>query len=727
MHVTSISRLICGLFSAPIVALLLLPAAQAPALAAASEWLDHTEARVRLIAAQNSVGDSGSLRLGLHVELEKGWKIYWRTPGEAGFPPHLDWSESRNLESAEVSWPVPERFSLFGLETFGYSDEVVLPIDVSLAQPGEATSLQAHLRYLVCEEICIPYDGKLTLDLPAGPQTSARESLLIEQYRARVPGDGTSVGLSLESATLTGNMETPTLEVAALSLQPFESPDLLVEGPPGYLFGKPEISLADDGRRALLRLASLRGAAAETVLEGKSLTLTLTDGPRRGLENVVVARYGEAPADLTSLGGATSAAPGLSLLAALGLALLGGLILNLMPCVLPVLSIKLLSAVSHGGRSAGPVRIGFLASAAGILFSFLLLAALAIGLKSAGMAAGWGIQFQQPIFLAAMALIVTLFACNLFGAFEFRLPGAVADLATAAGPAPGEQDGHGHSLAGHFLTGAFATLLATPCTAPFLGTAVGFALAGGAAETLLIFAALGLGLALPYLLIAAFPSLATSLPRPGPWMITLKRILGLALLGTAVWLLTVLARQIGWDGALLIGALLALAGLALGFGSRLSRPLRTGIVAAAALAVLVLPATFDPPSRPAGQTALAEDAWEPLDTSRIAALVAEDKVVFVDVTAEWCLTCQVNKTLVLDSESVAEVLAADEIVTMRGDWTLPDPAITAYLTGFGRYGIPFNAVYGPGRPMGEALPELLSEDAVLQSLERAGASALAQN
>ena len=706
------------------LATLLLPQT---AMAAASAWLDHEQARVRLIAAQDAVGNSDALRLGLQVELEPGWKIYWRSPGEAGFPPHMDWAGSDNLEEADLQWPVPERFSLFGLETFGYAKEVVLPIEARLSAPGAPTRLRAHLRYLICEEICIPNDGELVLELPSGPAGSARESLLIEQYRARVPGHGAEAGLSLEGATLSGGMETPSLEVAVLSDRPFESLDLLVEGPPGYLFGKPEVSLGPDGKSATLRLASARNAAAEGVLEGKSLTLTLTDGPRRGLESVVVARYGEPPADLGVSGGVAQglvpAGPRLSLVAALGLALLGGLILNLLPCVLPVLSIKLLSAVGHGGRESGPVRIGFLASAAGILFSFLLLAGLAIGLKSAGMAAGWGIQFQQPIFLVAMALIVTLLACNLFGAFEFRLPGFLADLALAGPSAPAGEQGGGHGLTGHFLTGAFATLLATPCSAPFLGTAVGFALAGGAAEILLIFAALGLGLALPYLLIAAFPALATGLPRPGPWMITLKRILGLALLATAVWLLTVLARQIGWPGTLAIGALLALAGLALGFGGKLPTLLRTGVVAATALVALALPLTLEPP---ASQATAAEGNWEPLDTARIRALVAEGRTVFVDVTADWCLTCQVNKTLVLDSEAVAAALADEGVVTMRGDWTSPDPAITAYLTSFGRYGIPFNAVYGPAIPNGEPLPELLSQDAVLQTLRRAD-GALAQN
>ncbi len=699
-------------FAALALALLFQAAGAPPLLAAAGPWLDHEQARLRLISAGEAAGEAERLSLGLQVRLQPGWKIYWRSPGDAGFPPNLDWSASDNLAEAQVSWPVPERFSLFGLETFGYHDEVVLPIEARVARAGEALSLHAAIGYLICEEICIPYKGELTLDLPAGAETRGPEALLIEQFAALVPGDGSDVGLSLESAALAGTAEAPRLQVVARSTQAFESPDVIVEGPPGFDFGKPEVSLSEGGTRALLSLAAVKGAQAEGVLEGKRLTLTLFDG-RRGLEAETVARYGALPTDAPS----AAAVQEVSLLVVLGLALIGGLILNLMPCVLPVLSIKLLSVVSHGGRETGPVRVSFLASAAGILVSFLVLAAVAVALKAGGMAAGWGIQFQQPLFLTAMAVVVSLFAANLFGFFEIPLPRALADLA-------GGRGGEGHGLASHFLTGAFATLLATPCSAPFLGTAVGFALARGVVEILLVFAALGLGLALPYLLVAAFPALATRLPRPGPWMVTLRRILGLALVATAVWLLSVLAVQIGLTATLIVGALLLALGLVLALASRLPRPAVLAAALAAALGAFLTPAAFSvqPPVLQA-----REDAgdWEPFDQARIAELVASGAVVFVDVTADWCITCQVNKTLVIDSDAVSDVLGNGEVIAMRGDWTLPSQEISDYLASFGRYGIPFNAVYGPGAPQGEPLPELLSVDAVLSALERAGSSQLA--
>ncbi len=285
------------------------------------------------------------------------------------------------------------------------------------------------------------------------------------------------------------------------------------------------------------------------------------------------------------------------------------------------------------------------------------------------------------------------------------------------------------SLIGHFVTGAFATLLATPCSAPFLGTAVGFALARGAVEITLIFAVLGLGLALPYLAIAAVPALATRLPRPGPWMVTLRRILGLALAATALWLLSVLAQQVGLAPALGVGGLLAALGavLWLGHARRGGRLPAPAVAAALALAAFVLPAVLPAPAATAvaqpgdatGDAMGGDPAWTVLDLGLIPALVAEGKVVFVDVTADWCLTCQLNKKLVLGRGAVRARLDSEGVVAMRGDWTLPNEEISRYLEGFGRYGIPFDAVYGPGLPDGLALPEILTPDTVIEALERA--------
>jgi len=698
------------------------------AWAAAGAWIDHEQTRLRLIAtggpgpegavAEGAEG-AGALSLGLQFELEPGWKIYWRSPGEAGYPPVVDWSASENLTDARISWPVPHRFSLFGFETFGYKDAIVLPVDARAERPDAPVRIRAAITYLTCNEICIPREAVLALDLPPATKapTSAgmAERFLIDSYRTRVPGDGSAVGLSLVRAVLTGPIATPELQVTARSDIAFGAPDLLVEAPPGFLFGKPETTLANGGKTVVLRLAALT-VPEGSVIEGKRLTLTVTDG-NRGMEQEVVARFAR-PAS-------SDGADRSSLVVILGLALLGGLILNLMPCVLPVLSIKLLSVVKHGGRAPGRVRASFLASAAGIVASFLVLAGTAVALKSLGMTVGWGIQFQQPLFLTAMAVVVSLFACNLFGFFEIPMPRWVQGLAGLGQGAMTAEGAAEPSLAGHFLTGAFATLLATPCSAPFLGTAVGFALSRGAVEITSIFAMLGVGLALPYLAIAAFPALATRLPRPGPWMVTLRRILGLALAGTALWLLSVLATQAGLVPAAAVGVLLTALGIVLWLGharhmGRLPAPALAG---ALALAAFVLPAALPAPDANAvaqqGEAAAEDQVWAVLDEGRIAALVAEGKVVFVDVTADWCLTCQINKKLVLEQDPIQAQFDSGSVVAMRGDWTLPSAAISRYLEAFGRYGIPFDAVYGPGLPDGLALPEILTTGAIMEALERA--------
>jgi len=678
--------------------------------AAESSWTESDFARARLIAAAPAVGQAETIDLGLEIALEPGWKTYWRTPGDAGVPPVLDWTGSQNVADATLLWPAPERFTLFGIDTFGYAEEVIFPLRVTPQRPGEPVTLDATLTYMVCEEICIPLEAQLSLHLPAGEALPSPNGYRIERFRARVPGDGEAAGLALGAARLEGSVDRPRLVVEATSLLPFAAPDLIVEGPPGYLFRKPDVVLSADGLQATLSLPVLLGPQVNRPLEGEPLRLTLIEGARAmeatlSPEGVLSAAEGEVPVQLvaTSFG---------SLAAMLGLALLGGLILNLMPCVLPVLSLKLLSVVGQGGREKRDIRRGFLASAAGIVVSFLALAGLLIALRAGGTTIGWGLQFQAPLFLAAMAVLMTLFAANLFGFFQVPLPGAVARL--------GEHHHH-HGLAGHFFTGFLATLLATPCSAPFLGTAVGFALSHGTGEILAIFAALGLGLALPYLAVALLPGLAQRLPRPGRWMLWLKLVLGLALVGTAAWLVSVLWQQEGPATALAVAVALSALLALLAWRRGAAPALRRGLALAAvllALGGLALPALL--PSRP-GLAAL-DEGWVAFEDPAIPRLVAEGRTVFVDVTAEWCVTCLANKRLVLDLASVKAALAGDDVVSMRADWTRPDPAIAAFLERFGRFGIPFNVVFGPGAPGGIPLPELLNEAAVLDALRQAGRS-----
>ncbi|HEY0834229.1 MAG TPA: protein-disulfide reductase DsbD domain-containing protein [Azospirillum sp.] len=665
----------------------------AAAQAATGGWATHETVQARVVASVEAVGVRDTVPAGLHLRLANGWKTYWRSPGDAGAPPAVDWSASGNVAGVDVRWPAPRRFTLFGIETFGYEGEVVFPLDIRVERPGAPVALRGRADILVCSTICIPTSLDVSLDLPAGAAAADPETTnLIARFEAQVPDDGSRSGLSVGSASIEPGAPG-ILTVRIASTWPLADPDVFVESG-SWTFGKPEFSFAVDGREATARLPVVSGPDVVTMPD-KTITVTLTDGTRATEARLAVA------AGRSGTGSWLG-----ELLPVLGIALLGGVVLNLMPCVLPVLSLKLVSVVHHRGRERARVRLGFLATAAGIAASMLLLAGALVGLKAAGAAVGWGVQFQQPVFLVLMASVLVAFAVSLAGGFDIPLPSRIATALGGAG---------GNGLAGNFAMGAFATLLATPCSAPFVGTAVGFALARGPAEILAIFAALGVGLASPYLLVAAFPGLTGLLPRPGRWMGVLRRVLALALLGTTAWLLTVLAVQTSWQAALAVAAALSLLAAAMVLRTRVGGVAAAALVVASVSGALVAPAVLGE----ARVASAAATAWVPFEQAEIGRLVAQGKTVFVDVTAEWCITCQANKSLVIDRGEVAAALAGPGIVPMRADWTRPDRRISDFLARYDRYGIPFNAVYGPGAPNGLVLPEILTSEAVLAALRTA--------
>lgn len=726
--VNSLKRYVLRGVGAALAVLAILPAAAGDVRAAASGWFEHEHGAVRLISAGATAGNGENVTLGLEFKMIPGWKIYWRSPGDAGFPPQVNWAGSQNFAKAEMAWPAPKRFSVLGLETLGYKDSVVFPITAELFEPGKAVALKANVRFLTCDDICVPYEAMLSLALPVGADINTPQSGLIDSWQAKVPSADGAAPLSIEQAEVAGTGENQAIIVRVRGGQRLSAPDLFVEGPADYGFRKPVVQIAATGTEALMRIGVQAPRKPDARLAGETVTLTVVDGDRSAERTLELTRTagvaGAAPGGVVADGAAGGLAGsfGYSFLAILGLAVLGGLILNLMPCVLPVLSIKLLSVVSQGGAAPAKVRAGFIASAAGIISCFIVLGTVAVGLQSAGLAAGWGIQFQQPVFLAFMIAVITLFACNMWGLFEIQLPGALADAAATAGQGSGKED----SLGGHFLTGAFATLLATPCTAPFLGTAVGFALSRGPVEIYAVFVALGVGLALPWLLVAAFPVLVNRLPRPGAWMITLKRVLSIALIGTALWLLSVLWFQIGGPATGIIGLLMFAIAFSVWQYRHLSERARfaTWVVVGLLTAIAMLGANSFGNNFADNDTVEAKDSlWRPFDLAVVRAEVANGNTVLVDVTADWCLTCQVNKSLVLNRGPVAEILGDGTVIAMKADWTKPDPAIAAYLKSFGRFGIPFNVVYGPTTPQGVPLPEILTDSSVLAAFEQAGGKA----
>ncbi|MGE5539879.1 MAG: protein-disulfide reductase DsbD family protein [Gemmatimonas sp.] len=655
------------------------------------------------LAPRGAAGLLAGPPLGLEFRLAPGWKTYWRSPGDAGLPAEVDWSGSENVADLSIRWPLPQRETLLGYETLVYRDRVVLPVMARPIDPAKPVRLRARVDYLVCEKLCVPADAALALDLAPPPGAPTLHAASIGAFARQVPSPASGY-LSVDRAVLTEGRDGLTLEVTVRSRDPLIDPDLIAEGPRPLRFGRPRVEINPD-RFSAVFLMPVTVVGDRTSL-GSTLPFTFTFADR-GVAGPDV----RAVETSMTVPGIAATSVGGTLGAILLIAFAGGLLLNVMPCVLPVLSMKLLGAVSHAERPLGRVRLGFVATAAGIMTSMLVLAGAAIAARSAGLAVGWGAQFQSPVFLSAMALVLVLFALSLLGGATVALP---AWLASLAGRGPRE------GLAGSFLAGAFATLLATPCTAPLLGTALGFALARGPAEILLVFAMLGLGLAAPYLAVGAVPALARRLPRPGPWMAWVRIALGLGLLATAAWLFAALAGQTGPVVAAASAAAALICAGALILRSRFKRRRQTwiAIVAAVYAAFVPLAAPWWVTPRAA---AVAAGDWRPWDRVEAINRVAEGNTVYVHVTADWCLNCKVNKALVLDTRSVAERLRGDGVVAMIADWTRPDPRIGSLLASFGRYGIPFDVVYGPGAPAGIVLPEILTERAVLTALDQAGA------
>ncbi|QDI82915.1 thiol:disulfide interchange protein [Methylorubrum populi] len=695
--------------------LALLLTLSAPGLAAAQGAMTAAKAkdlvRASLVAESEALVPGGTVMLGLHMAMKPGWHVYWRNPGDSGLPPEMAWRLPEGFTVGAVQWPVPERIPVQTLMNFGYEGAVTLLVPLTVpesakesARAGETVRLAGTLSYLVCEEICIPGSAELSLDLPvaSSAEPASGQAALFARARAALPEAAPGPHRTTRAGDrLVLHLDRPGLAgVSGAAFFPYAE---------GALDNAAPQDLAVD--EAGLRL-TLTPGDAKTAPEALAGVLTFTaDGTRRAY----ALGPEPAPTPTASAPAAPEAPPApaseetLTLWSAAGLALLGGLLLNLMPCVFPVLSIKVLSLVRQAGESATRVRLHGLAYTAGVLASFLGLAGLLISLKAGGAGIGWGFQLQSPVVVALLAY--GLFAMGLSLSGVVHLGGGIAGLGDGLTRRAGYQ--------GSFFTGVLATLVATPCTAPFMGAAVGFALTQSPLRALTVFASLGLGLALPFLMLTLFPQALRLLPRPGAWMDVLKGALAFPVYATVAWLVWVLAQQVGPDGLLagLTGlVLVALAAWAWERARHAGR-LGTGLSRAAALVALAaslgLVAILDS-DRATARTALAQGE-EAFTQARLDALRAEGRTVFVDMTAAWCITCQVNERTVIARKGVQAAFRAGQVVYLKGDWTNQNPEITRLLERYGRSGVPLYLVY---RGQGEAqvLPQILTEGIVLAAI-----------
>jgi len=680
--------------------------------------------KARLISEVDAIRPGQSIWIALEFNIRDGWHTYWRNPADSGQATTLRWTLPAGVTAGDIVWTAPHRFEIPPLVNYGYAKHAMHLVQITASRDlkaGAPLELAAQASWLVCADVCIPESAQLNLRLPvnaAGGAIDPAVAPLFAAARAELPSaQPAATGARIEGdhlvLTLGKEWGATLAQIKALAFYPYD--DFGIE------YAAPQtLKQARDSAELVLKIAdgaphaaAIRGVLSATVQNGGgtdivpieiAATLTGTGGTAVG-----AAAAASTAAALPASSRLASDAPALPVLVLL--AVLGGLILNLMPCVFPVLSIKAIGLVEQAKKHPAAVRAKGFVFAAGVISSMLTLAAVLLALRAGGEQIGWGFQLQSPLFVTLMIYLLLAVGLNLSGVFE--VGGGLAGVA----------DGltQGDSYRASFFTGVLTTLVATPCTAPFMAAAVGAALTQSPVVALLIFAALGVGLSLPYLLLSLAPWMRRALPKPGVWMDTLKQVFAFPMYGSAAWLLWVLAQQtssIGLGAALAGAILVALAAWSYqkskmsSSGSRMAALITT--VAAVLLAV-ALPVHFSgvaaaAPNAITQAAAQAADAWQPYDAARVAELNAQGRPLLLNFTASWCLTCLVNERNAFADDAVTRIFHGKGVTLIKGDWTNRDPAVTKALAEFGRAGVPLYVVYNsqPGSTAPVVLPQLLT-------------------
>jgi thiol:disulfide interchange protein len=659
--------------------------------------------KAELVADTASTAPATTLWVDLHLRIKPGWHVYWRNPGDSGLPTAIDWHLPTGFSAGAVRWPVPRHFVQNGIGNYGYAETADLLVPVTVAKElvaGGSAALVAKASWLACADICIPGGSELSLTLPVTTAPAAPNpatAALFAAVRRQLP-----IAAPFETRFAAGPDEYRLL-VPASAIEGLRDPIADFFPYDGSLIdhaAAPRVSSRADGLEIVLKKAAPARAAPAT-LDG----VLVLRGQGSNVRAFEVAAN-PAPAPLPS------AENGLVWWQALVLAFLGGVVLNAMPCVFPILSLKLL-ALARQAHDHPSQQLGHgLAYAAGVLASFAALGGALLALRAGGQAIGWGFQLQTPVFVAIVAYLLFAMGLSLSGVVSFGvgLAGTGRRFAARSG------------LTGTFFTGVLATIVATPCTAPFMGAALGFALIAPGALAIGIFLALGFGLAAPYLAATILPGWQRVLPRPGAWMDLVKQLLAFPLYGTVAWLIWVLIQEVGPGQSLAALFGLVLVGFAAWIQGRtrlaapLARALGAGFAAIGVAMAVMLASSFTTAGRGMA-TAAAQDrlVYEPFTAARLAALEAAGKPIFVNLTADWCVTCLINERIALDSAGVRHAFAARGIVALKGDWTNRNPEITALLQQFGRSGVPLYLLYGSnGKPV--TLPQILTAATVLDAL-----------
>jgi thiol:disulfide interchange protein DsbD len=698
-----------------LLALVLLLFAAGPAFGQAVVQTDNV--RAELLADVATVEPGEPFWVGLRQTIRPKWHTYWKNPGESGLPTEIKWTLPAGVTAEPIVWPTPHLVNIGGVINYGFQDEAVLLVRITPAAglTGNALKLSAEANWLVCEDVCIPEDAKFELSLPiavAATPTSPATRAMFDKARRAVPTE--SPWPARYGVAKSGD---PMLIIEAKGLKPDTLRDVYffpADWGPIASMAQQTASIGPDGIRIPLKRGDAKAALPDRLAGTLVLTEKTADGEvKHAFDLSAKLDAALAPA---SLAGAEGNEP-LSLVEALLFALLGGLVLNLMPCVFPVLAMKAAALARLAGQERSAMRRDGLAYTAGVLVSFAAMAAIVVAIRASVGEVSWGFQFQSPIFSLLIAYLFFVVGLNLSGVFEIggRFAGVGQGLAGRDG------------IAGSFFTGVLAVIVATPCTAPFMAAALGFALSRPAPQTVAVLLVLGLGLALPYLLLSITPALQRLLPKPGVWMERLRQFLAFPMYASAVWMIWVLTQQTGADGVLYaLGGviLIAFAIWLLRMGGSMSPAvwLRRGFAAIAVLLAFGAALKLEDGSataasasgRPVGGVSF--DGWERYSRDRLNQAVAAHKPVFVDLSAAWCITCLVNERVALETPQTRRAFEKAGVVKLKGDWTNRDPEITSLLKELGRAGVPLYLWWAPGAERPKILPQVLTESLILSEL-----------
>ncbi|MEE2658776.1 MAG: thioredoxin family protein [Candidatus Latescibacterota bacterium] len=691
---------------------------------------DHpVHARLIVDRKAGEVALNDEFYLGIHLRMEPDWHTYWENSGDSGLPTKIKWELPPGYEAGPIEWPGPHRYEeMGGLISYGYADETLLLTPIRRryeAQPGG--SFIAHVSWLVCREVCIPGDTTLTIDLLEN-EPDDEQLALFARYRERVPQrltDSDPVGISAEAFRADQGVGVRVRVVSSVGANVDDSvPDFFPLLPADHVYLE-HVSRDRTERGHELELRIVPYDAADEVpseLSGVvAYRLDSDEGWSYRAVGLAVALDGSVSGDLLHQDYALSLGEPTALWIYLLMAIVGGLILNLMPCVLPVISLKVLALMGQADESDVRVRTLGLAFTAGVIATFVGLALLVLSIKAGGEQIGWGFQFQSPHFILFLTALVYVLSLSLFGLVEVPIPG-FSNL-VQVGPSGG--------LTGSFLNGVLATVLATPCTAPFLGSALGFAFAASGVTVIVIFAAAGVGMALPYLLLAAHPAWIRHLPRPGEWTGLFKQGMGFLLVATVLWLLWVLGKQMGmeavvWTSVFLLCVTVAVwipgswVNLRSSVQARRLAWLTALVIVGLAYQQILAPMLASEARLASGDSSIREDRWMPFSVAAVESMLASNRHVFIDFTAEWCWTCKVNEQTVLNEEEVVSAFDEHDVALIKADWTNRNSEITQLLSSFGRSGVPLYVIFPAGKPQQPlVLPELLTSGIVLQQLAKA--------